>query len=262
MTQQLASIHPNAQIGKDVIIDPFVTVKDNVVIGDGTHLSSGAIILEGSRIGKNCEISSYAIIGGVPQDLKYKGEETTVEIGDNTSIREFVTINRGTASRGKTVIGKNCLIMAYNHIAHDCILGDNIIIANATQIAGEVEIGDSAIISGGCLVHQFCKIGAHVMIQGGSKVVKDVPPYIVAGREPLGFSGLNLVGLKRRGFSRERIEEIQEIYRCIYMSGLNNSDALQKIEEEVSFSVERDVIINFVRNSSRGIVRSVTNNSK
>ncbi|MEG2163515.1 MAG: acyl-ACP--UDP-N-acetylglucosamine O-acyltransferase, partial [Bacteroidales bacterium] len=219
MQQSLSLIHPDAKIGKDVVIGPFVTIEEDVVIGDGTIINSNATILKGSRIGKNCKICSSAVIGGEPQDLKFKGEYSTAEIGDNTIIREFVTINRGTAAKGKTVIGNNCLIMAYSHIAHDCLLKDNIIIANASQIAGEVIIEDFATISGGTLIHQFSHVGAYVMIQGGSHINKDIPPYIIAGHIPTFFAGINLIGLKRRGFSAEAIATIQEIYRLIYMSG-------------------------------------------
>ncbi len=256
MNHSLAYIHPEAQIAPNVTIDPFTTIDKDVVIGEGTHIGSNVTILAGSRIGKNCNICSGAVIGGIPQDLKFKGEYTTTEIGDNTTIREFVTVNRGTAAKGKTVIGNNCLIMAYNHVAHDCILGNNIIISNATQLAGEVEIDDYAILSAGCLVHQFTRIGSHVMIQGGSKVNKDVPPFVMAGRDPLSYAGINTVGLRRRGYTSEVIRNIQEIYRLLYMSGMNNSDAVAHIEAEVPVSEERDKIIQFVKNSPRGIIKS------
>ncbi|MBQ3554798.1 MAG: acyl-ACP--UDP-N-acetylglucosamine O-acyltransferase [Bacteroidales bacterium] len=255
MQQTLASIHPNAQIGKDVVIGPFVTIEEDVVIGDGTRIDANACILKGSRIGKNCHICSGAVIAGEPQDLKFRGEYSTAEIGDNTTIREFVTVNRGTASRGKTVVGNNCLIMAYSHIAHDCILKNNIIVANASQIAGEVEIDDFATIGGGTLMHQFSKIGPHVMIQGGSHINKDVPPYAVVGRIPTVFAGINLIGLRRRGFSAEQIEEIQNIYRILFNSGLNITEALNKIEAEVADSEEKRVIVEFIKSSDRGIVK-------
>lgn len=255
MQQTLASIHPDAQIGKDVIIGPFVTIEEDVIIGDGTRIDSNASILKGSRIGKNCHICSGAVIGGEPQDLKFRGEYSTAEIGDNTIIREFVTVNRGTASRGKTVVGNNCLIMAYSHIAHDCILKNNIIVANASQIAGEVEIDNFATIGGGTLMHQFSKIGTHVMIQGGSHINKDVPPYAVVGRIPTVFAGINLIGLRRRGFSAEQIENIQNMYRIIYNSDLNNTDALNKIIAEVADSEEKETIVNFIKSSDRGIVK-------
>ncbi|MDR1699173.1 MAG: acyl-ACP--UDP-N-acetylglucosamine O-acyltransferase [Prevotellaceae bacterium] len=256
MKHPLSSIHPDAIIGENVIIDPFVTVEKNVVIGDGTHLYPNAVVLNGARIGKNCNIMSGAVVAGIPQDLKFKGEETLAIIGDGTTLRECVTVNRGTASRGKTVVGSKCLIMAYSHVAHDCILANNIILGNATQLAGEVEVEDFAIISGGCLVHQFSKIGAHVMIQGGSRVNKDVPPYIIAAREPIVYAGVNAVGLRRRGFAVEQIREIQDIYRTLFLSGLNNTQALETIDNEYSESEVRNNIVNFVRNSQRGILRS------
>ena len=253
----LSCIHPDAKIGENVVIGPFVYIEADVEIGDGTVIDSGANILSGSRIGKNCHIHSGAVIGGEPQDLKFKGEKTYAIIGDNTTIREFATINRGTASKGKTVIGNNCLIMAYCHVAHDCILHDNIIMSNACQIAGEVEIDDFAVIGGGTLVHQFTHIGRHIMLQGGSHVNKDIPPYAMVGREPITYIGINVVGLRRRGFTAEQLGRIQETYRYIYFSDLNNSDALQRIEQETQDSPERQIIVDFIRQSTRGIVRAV-----
>ena len=229
---------PKAQIGKNVTIDAFAYIDDNVIIGD------------------NCHVFPHAVIGVVPQDLKYRGEETWVIIGDNCVLREFVSIHRGTASKGKTVIGNNNLIMAYSHIAHDCVLGNNIIMSNATQLAGEVEIDDFAVIGGGTLVHQFSRIGSHVMIQGGSKINKDIPPYIIAAREPIAYCGINSVGLNRRGFTPEQIHTIQEVYRIIYQSGLITSQALEQIETTLPQSPERDTIIEFVRASARGIVKA------
>ncbi len=255
MKQPLAYVHPEAKIAPNVVIEPFVTIDKNVIIGEGTRIGSNVTILEGTRIGKNCTIHSGAVISGTPQDLKFKGEETTVEIGDNTTIRECVTINRGTASKGKTVVGSNCLIMAYVHIAHDCILGNNIIMSNATQVAGEVQIDDFAIIGGGALVHQFCHIGSHVMIQGGALINKDIPPYVKAGRNPIAYAGINSIGLRRRGYTNETIREIQDIYRYLYLSGLNNSEAIERIEAELPATKERDEIILFIRNSQRGIIR-------
>ena len=214
-----------------------------------------ATVLEGARIGKNCTIFPHATVAGVPQDLKFQGEETVAIIGDNTTIRECATVNRGTASKGLTSVGSNCLIMAYSHVAHDCVLRDHVILGNATQLAGEVEIDDYAIISGGSLAHQFSKIGPHVMIQGGSKISKDIPPYVMVGREPITYVGLNIVGLRRRGFSSERINGIQEIYRYLYLSGYNISQAVERIEQELPPSEDRTLILDFVRSSSRGIVR-------
>lgn len=255
MKQPLAYIHPAAKIAPSVVIDPFVTIEQNVEIGEGTRIGSNVTIMEGARIGKNCTIFPGAVISGIPQDLKFRGEDTVAIIGDNTTIRECVTVNRGTAAKGKTVVGSNCLIMAYSHIAHDCVVGDNVIISNATQIAGEVVVDNFAVIGGGTLIHQFCHIGPHVMIQGGALVNKDIPPYVKAAREPIAYAGVNSIGLRRRGFSSEVIRDIQEIYRYLYLSGLNNTDAVERIEAELPATPERDEIIMFVRNSKRGIIR-------
>ena len=255
MNHQLSVVHSDAVIGKDVTISQFVTVEKNVAIGDGTYIYPNAVIMEGARIGKNCRIFPGAVIAGIPQDLKFAGEDTTCIIGDNTTIHECATVNRGTFAKGETVVGNNCLLMAYSHVAHDCILKNNVIIGNATQLAGEVEIDDYAILSGGTLVHQFTKIGQHVMVQGGSKIGKDIPPYIIAGRDPISFSGVNIVGLRRRGFSTERIAAIQEIYRTLYQSGMNNSDAIKFIEAQLPDSIEKSIVVDFVVNSKRGIVR-------
>jgi UDP-N-acetylglucosamine acyltransferase len=255
MKQPLAYVHPDAKIADSVVIEPFVTIDKNVIIGEGTRIGSNVTILEGTRIGKNCVIFPGAVIGAAPQDLKFSGEYTTVEIGDNNHIREFVTIHRGTASKGKTVVGNGCLIMAYCHIAHDCELKNNIIMSNCVQLAGEVTVDDYAILSGGTLVHQFTRIGSHVMIQGGSKINKDVPPFITAGRDPIAYCGVNSIGLRRRNFSNEQIRDIQEIYRYLYQSGLNNSDAVERIAAELPATKERDEILLFVKNSSRGIIK-------
>lgn len=250
-----AYVHPEAKLGENVVVEPFAFVDNNVEIGDGTLIMAGAHVRSHSRIGKNCRIFPGAVIGGIPQDLKFRGEETYVIIGDNTTIRECVTVNRGTLSKGKTVVGNNCLLMAYSHIAHDCILDDYVIVGNATQLAGEVEVDHHAILSGGTLVHQFTRIGAHVMIQGGTRLGKDIPPYVIAGREPVCFSGVNLIGLRRNNFSNEKINEIQEIYRIIYQSGYNFTDAITKIEKEFEETAEMRFIVDFVKNSPRGIVR-------
>ena len=255
MKQPLAYIHPAAKIAPSVVIDPFVTIDQNVEIGEGTRICSNVTILEGSRIGKNCIIFPGAVIGAIPQDLKFRGEDTLAIIGDNTTIRECVTVNRGTAARGKTQVGSNCLIMAYSHVAHDCIVGDNVIISNATQLAGEVVVDNYAVIGGGSLVHQFCHIGPHVMIQGGALVNKDIPPYVKAAREPIAFAGVNSIGLRRRNFSNDVIREIQDTYRYLYLSSMNVSDAIERIEAELPATKERDEIILFVRNSRRGIIR-------
>lgn len=250
-----AYVHPEAKLGENVVVEPFAFVDNNVEIGDGTLIMAGAHVRSYSRIGKNCRIFPGAVIGGIPQDLKFKGEETYAIIGDNSTVRECVTVNRGTISRGKTVVGNNCLLMAYSHIAHDCILDDYVIVGNATQLAGEVEVDHHAILSGGTLVHQFTRIGAHVMIQGGTRLGKDIPPYVIAGREPVCFSGVNLIGLRRNNFSNEKINEIQEIYRIIYQSGYNFTDAITKIEKEFEETPEMRFIVDFVKNSPRGIVR-------
>ena len=255
MKQPLAYVHPDAKIANNVVIEPFVTVDKNVIIGEGTIIGSNVTILEGTRIGKNCRIFPGAVIGAIPQDLKFRGEETTAEIGDNTTIRECVTINRGTASKGKTVVGSNCLIMAYCHVAHDTIVGNNVIMSNSVQLAGEVVIDDFAIIGGGALVHQFCHIGSHVMVQGGALINKDIPPYVKAARNPISYAGINSIGLRRRSFSNEAIRDIQEIYRYLYLSGLNKSDAIERIEAELPATKERDEIILFVRNSQKGIIK-------
>lgn len=238
MISPLAYVSPKAQIGNNVTIDAFAYIDDNVILGD------------------NCHVFPHAVIGCVPQDLKFRGEETWTIIGDNCVLREFVTIHRGTASKGKTVVGNNNLIMAYCHVAHDCILHDNIIMSNATQLAGEVEVDDFAIIGGGTLVHQFSHIGGHVMIQGGSKINKDIPPFAIIARDPIAFCGINSIGLNRRGFTPEQIHTIQEVYRLLYQNGMNTTQALDHIEATMPKTPERDTIINFVRNSSRGIVRS------
>lgn len=259
MKQPLAYIHPAAKIASSVVIDPFVTIDVNVEIGEGTRILSGATILEGSRIGKNVTIFPNAVIGAIPQDLKFVGEETLAVIGDNTVLRECVTVNRGTAARGKTVVGSNCLIMAYSHVAHDCVVGDNVIISNSTQLAGEVVVDNFAVIGGGTLVHQFCHLGAHVMIQGGALINKDIPPFVKAAREPIAYTGVNSVGLRRRGFTSEQIREIQEVYRYIYMSNLNVSDAVERVEAELPATKERDEILQFIRNAKRGIIRGYFN---
>ena len=251
----LAHIHPNAKLGKDIIVDPFAVIEDDVTIGDGTHIMSHAVIMKKVSIGKSCRIFPGAVIGAIPQDLKFDGEETIVEVGDNTTVRECVTINRGTKDKWKTVVGSNCLLMDYSHIAHDCILGNHVIIANSVQLAGHVEIGDHAIIGGMAAAIQFSKIGAHTYIAGGTEVIKDVPPYIKAGRSPLCYVGVNSVGLQRRGFTSERINSISEIYRNIYLRGLNISQATQIIEKELPDSEEKSEILKFIKDSKRGILK-------
>jgi UDP-N-acetylglucosamine acyltransferase len=255
MKQPLAYVHPEAKVADNVVIEPFVSIDKDVVIGEGTRIGSSVTIMPGVRIGKNCRIFPGAVIGAEPQDLKFRGEYSIVEIGDNTTIREYVTINRGTAAKGKTVVGSNCLLMAYVHVAHDCVVGNNVILVNSTQLAGEVVIDDYAILGGMSAVHQFVHVGSHVMISGGSLVRKDVPPYIKAGREPLAYVGINSIGLRRRNFSNEKIREVQEIYRYIYQKGLNISQAVEIIEAEMPASPERDEVLLFIKDSKRGIIR-------
>lgn len=255
----LANVHPEARIGKNVVIEPFATVQKDVVIEDGSWIGPGAVIWDGSRIGKNVKIYPGASVSSIPQDLKFAGEQTETIIGDNTVIREYVTISRGTTDKMKTAIGKNCLLMAYVHVAHDCIIGNNCILVNTVQVAGHVTIEDWAIIGGASALHQFVKVGAHVMVSGGSLVRKDIPPFTKAAREPLTYAGINSVGLKRRGFTSDKINEIQEIYRYIFMRGLNNSKAIEMIEAELPKSDERELILNFVKESERGIMKGYGN---
>lgn len=255
MISKQANIHPGAKIAEGVKIEAFASVYEDVEIAEGSWIGPNAVIMNGARIGKNVQIFPGAVISGDPQDLKFEGEVTTVEIGDNTIIREYVTINKGTKANDRTVVGKDCLIMSYVHIAHDCVLQDRIIMGSYAGLAGEVEVDNWAIISPGSLVHQFVRIGSHVMIQGGSKVSKDVPPFGMAGREPISFTGINSIGLRRRGFANETIYAIQEVYRIIYQRGLNISDALEFVEANLPASKERDEIILFIRDSKRGIIR-------
>jgi len=262
MNQPLAYVHPQAKIARNVVIEPFVTIHKNVEIGEGTWIGSNVTIMEGARIGKNCKIFPGAVISAAPQDLKYAGEETTVEIGDNTTIREFVTVNRGTKESNRTVIGNNCLLMAYVHIAHDCVIGNNCILANAANLAGHITMHDFAILGGLSAVHQFVNIGSHVMISGGSLVRKDVPPYTKAARDPLSFVGINSIGLRRRGFTSEQINQIQDIYRVIYLKNLNVSQSLTYIETEMAASPERDEILSFISKSSRGIMKGYSYKEK
>lgn len=257
MNQPLAYVHPQAKVAKNVVIEPFVNIEKNVEIGEGTWIGSNVTIMEGARIGKNCKIFPGAVVSAVPQDLKFNGEDTLVKIGDNTTIREFVTINRGTKASYETIVGSNCLLMAYVHVAHDCIVGNNVILANGATLAGHITIDDWAIVGGLTAVHQFCKIGAHTMISGGSLVRKDVPPYTKAAREPLSYVGINSIGLRRRGFTSEQISLIQDVYRIIYLKGLNVSQAVTLIEADVPATPERDEILRFIDASSRGIMKGL-----
>ncbi|MDT0690515.1 acyl-ACP--UDP-N-acetylglucosamine O-acyltransferase [Salegentibacter sp. F188] len=255
MNQPLAYVHPGAKIAKNVVIEPFTTIHNNVVIGEGTWIGSNVTIMEGARIGKNCNIFPGAVISAIPQDKKFNDEDTITEIGDHTTIRECVTINRGTSDRMKTVIGKNCWIMAYCHIAHDCIVGDNCIFSNNSTLAGHINVGEFVILAGMTAIQQFCSIGNHAFVTGGSLVRKDVPPFVKAGREPLSFVGINSIGLRRRGFTTEKIREVQDIYRILYQKNYNNTQAVAIIEAEMQASAERDEILEFIKNSQRGIMK-------
>lgn len=262
MDNTIFYVHPEAKIGKKVVIEPFAYIGKNVVVGDECWIGPSAIILEGARIGKNCQIFPGAVISAIPQDLKFAGEETTVTIGDNTTVREYATINRGTKAREITRIGKNCLIQSYSHVAHDCRIGDNVILGSHAGLAGEVEVDDNAIISPYSVVHQFVRVGTHSFIQATGKAGKDVPPYVLAGREPLSYTGINSIGLRRKNFKNETIYEIQEIYRIIYQRGLNISDAIDFVEANLPASTERDTIILFIRNSKRGIIKGYFDDEK
>ena len=255
MIHKLAVIHPDAKIGKNVTVEPFTSISGDVVIGDDTWIGPNVTIMDGARIGKNCKIFPGAVISAIPQDLKFQGEKTTLEIGNNTTIREACTLNRGTSAKGKTVIGNNCLLMAYVHVAHDCIIGNQVVLVNAVQMAGEVEVGDWAIISGLTAIHQFVRIGEHVMIQGRSGIGKDVPPFSMAAFHPVSFVGINNIGLRRRNYDAEKINIIQDTYRILYNSGLNISNALKKIETDIPQTAERDMILDFIKKSDRGIMK-------
>lgn len=257
MQQPLAFIHPDAKIHPSVEIDPFTCIEANVEIGEGTTIGSNVTICSNTRIGKGCHIFPGAVVGAIPQDLKFQGEETYTYIGNNTTIREFVTVHRGTASKSKTVIGDNCLIMAYCHVAHDCVLGNHIIMSNANQLAGEVVVDDWAILGGGGLVHQFTHIGSHVMVQGGTLVNKDIPPYVIAAHDPIQYCGINSVGLNRRGFTKEQIATIQQVYRIYFASKLNMSQATERVLAEIPQSEERDKIVEFIKNSPRGVIKGI-----
>jgi len=258
MKSSLASIHPEARIAENVTIEPFSTIYKDVEIGEGTWIGPNVTIMDGARIGKNCKIFPGAVIAAIPQDLKFAGEVTTAEIGDNTTIRECVTVNRATKTKMRTTVGSNCLLMAYSHVAHDCKIGNYVIIGNGTQIAGEVEINDWAILSANVLVHQFARIGAHCYIGGAGLVRKDVPPYVLASREPLSYAGLNVVGLRRRKFDSETISQIQKIYRIIFQDGNNISNAIRIIENEIPDSPVREEIMSFIRTAERGLMRGYT----
>ena len=258
MSINLTSIHARARIGKNVEISPFVTVFEDVEIGDGCWIGPNVTIMNGARIGNNCKIYPGAVISGEPQDLKYLGEKTLAIIGDNTIIRECVTVNKGTTANHQTIVGSNCLLMAYAHVAHDCVIGNNCVIANNAALAGHIIIEDYAVLGGVSAVHQFVKIGQHAFVSGGSLVRKDVPPYTKAAKEPLSYVGINSVGLRRRGFSTDKIREIQDIYRILYQKNYNTSQAVSIIEAEMEATTERDEILDFIRNSSRGLMKGYT----
>lgn len=255
MIHPLTYIHPDAKIGPNVKIDPFATIHKNVEIGEGTWIASNVTIMEGARIGKNCRVFPSSVISAIPQDLKYKGEETVTIIGDNTTIRECCTINRGTSDRNQTKIGNNCLIMAYSHIAHDCEIGNHCIFSNNTTLAGHITVGDNVVLAGLTAVQQFVRIGSYAFVTGGSLVRKDVPPFVKAAREPLSYVGVNSIGLKRRGFSLDKINHILDIYRILFVRSYNVSKALSIIEAEIPVSDERDEIISFIRETGRGIMK-------
>ncbi|MDR2907887.1 MAG: acyl-ACP--UDP-N-acetylglucosamine O-acyltransferase [Bacteroidales bacterium] len=257
MHQPLAYVHPQARIAKNVVIEPFVTIEQNVEIGEGTWIGPNVTIMEGARIGKNCKIFPGSVISASPQDLKFIGEETTAVIGDNTTIRECVTINRGTKANWETRVGSNCLLMAYVHLGHDSVIGDNCILANNATLAGHVIVDDWAILNGFCAVQQFIHIGSHTYVAGATLVRKDVPPFTKAAREPISYVGINSVGLRRRGFSNEQIEQIQNIYRYIYLRKLNVTNAIQLIETELKPTAERDEILSFITNTKVGIMRGI-----
>jgi UDP-N-acetylglucosamine acyltransferase len=251
----LRVIDPKAKIAENVEIGPFTTIAGDVEIGEGTWIGPNVTIMDGARIGRNCRIFPGAVISAIPQDLKFEGEQTTTEIGDNTTIRECCTLNRGTKDKNTTRVGKNCLLMAYVHLAHDVIVGDNCIIANSANIAGHVDIEDWVVIEGVVAIQQFIKIGQHTFIAGGSLVRKNVPPYIKAAREPLSFAGVNTVGLRRRGFENDIIAHIEDVYRMIYVHNNNMSRAIHAAEMELPNTVEKQTILDFIRKSDKGIIR-------
>lgn len=255
MISNLAFVHPEARLGEGVIVEPFAYVDRDVTIGDGTWVGPHSSVMGGSLIGRNCKIHSGAVVGGDPQDLKYRGEKTTCSVGDNTTIRECVTINRGTAAKGTTIVGSNCLLMAYVHVGHDCTVGDNVVLVNSVSLAGEVEVGDWAIIGGHTGVHQFCRIGPHSMTAGVSKIGRDIAPFIKVGHDPLAFVGINSIGLRRRGFSNEDIVYIQNIYRIIFQSDLSLSNAVARVRSDIEQSDVRDRILAFIESTKRGLTK-------
>ncbi len=251
-----AVVSPNAKIGSDVVIGPFCIVEDDVLIGRGTRIGSSAVLAKGTRVGEECKIHHGAVLGTVPQDLKFHGEESVLEVGNNTTIREYATLNRGTSATGRTKVGSHCFIMAYAHVAHDCEVGDYVILANSVNMAGHVKIEDHVVIGGMVPIHQFTRIGRHVMIGGGFRVSKDVPPFALAGHDPLVFEGLNSVGLRRRSFSPDVIRNIENAYEIIYHRKMNVSQALETIKKEMQLTEEIKHIVEFIEASKRGIIPS------
>ena len=252
----LATVHPDAKLGDNVEVGPYAFIDENVEIGDGCKILPHATIFPYVKMGCDCTVFPGAVVGAIPQDLKYEGEVTWVEIGDRVNIRECATINRGTKASGKfvTKVGSDTLVMSYVHVAHDCRIGNHCILVSQVALAGETEIEDWAIVGGGTLAHQFSHVGTHAMVGAGYKIVKDVPPYVLAGRDPISFEGVNRVGLSRRGFSEEKINEIKDIYETLYFKGMNFSDAMAYIEQNFPRTEERDTILNFIRSSKRGII--------
>lgn len=257
----MTDIHPtaivpkSAQLGEDVSIGPFCIIEDNVIIGDGCKLTSSSRIGSGTVLGQNVKVFHGAVIGTIPQDLKFGGEETKAVIGDGTVIREYATINRGTKAHGETTIGKNCFLMAYSHIAHDCIIGGNVILANSVNLAGHIEIDEFAIIGGVVPVHQFVKIGAHSMVGGGFRVQQDICPYALVGGYPLRVVGLNSIGLKRRGFATGVVKQLEQAFKILFYSQLNTTQAIERINSEMEIIPEVKVILDFLERSNRGIVK-------
>lgn len=251
----LAFVHPDARLGEGVVVEPFAYIAGDVVIGERTWIGPHAVILDGATIGKDCKIHSAAVVAGIPQDLKFKGEKTTLVMGDRTTVRECVTLNRGTAARGETTIGNDCLIMAYAHVGHDCRVGNNVILVNGVSLAGEVEIDDWAILGGHSAVHQFSKVGAHAMVSGGSMIFKDVPPFTKAAHTPISYVGINSVGLRRRGFTNEQMTDIQAMCRILFQSGFSYAHGCEKVGQELPQSKERDMMLDFIRSSKRGIFK-------
>jgi UDP-N-acetylglucosamine acyltransferase len=262
MNQPYSYIHPQAEVADNVVVEPFVTISKNVSIGEGSWIGSHVTIMEGARIGKNCKIFPGAVISAIPQDLKYHGEKSIVEIGDNVTIREYVTVNKGTEVSMKTIIGNNTLLMAYVHVAHDCIIGNNCVIANNANMAGHVEVGDYAILGGATNFQQFTKIGRHAIVSGGCLVNKDIPPFVRAARHPTTYAGVNSIGLRRRGYNTEQINQILDVYRILYIRGYNTTTALKIIEAEIPSSADKDEIVNFVQESVRGIMKGFKSTSE